>query len=204
MAFSPRLKDQAGGMRIQPVYFTRRTIEKKFENERDATERFREIMQPYFILREQVQMRHYDGSSLRIDFIGRPKNPELMPWLPWCGFELKANIEAVGDLCRALKQGAGYKDARIVDKRFPRLQGQQPQFVFVYPDAGDEDFGCCKSWYGGVVRMAGQFNVGLVRLEDYYGQRRVVLHVSATRLWSSDAGSNGQANMFGTARRRGA
>lgn len=181
----------------------RRTIERVFSSEQDAEQRFEEVFGRHFILRKQVQMKHLDGTRLRIDYLGRPKDPAQMPWLSYAGFELKATTEAIGELCSALKQAIDYRHAVITDKRFPRLHQRTPPFVFVYPDAGQEDFGGAKTVYGGAIRVAGQYNVGLARHEIYYGSSRVALHISGTLLWCSAQGSRGVAKNFGIGRRRG-
>lgn len=190
-----------------PQQYGYKTLDKSFRDEVASTERFLELMEPYFVLVPEVQMQHYDGSKMRIDFLGRPRHREDMPWLPWAGFELKARFKEIKDFCKALKQGIDYRHGVVVDKRLQNIRGMTPPFLFIWPDPSEEDYGFVKGIHGGAVRVAGQYNVGVLRHESYafYSRfgTRISLAVSGTLLWDSVVGSRGNSKTFGTARRRG-
>ncbi len=184
---------------------TRKILETSFETEKQAAQRFDELMQPYFHLIGEVWLQHYDGAKLRIDRVGVPRREARMGWAPLVGFELKKNTFGIGGLTKALNQAIDYRDCIITDARFSNFRGCRLPFVFVFPDSWDveDPHAYAQGLYGGAVRQAGRRNVGLVRWENHYGVLRLLLHASGQKLWASDAGSSKTAATFGTARGRG-
>lgn len=173
-----------------------------FPTEVEASKMFEEIMSPYFHLLPEVNLRHHDGSPMRIDWVGIPRSKEELSWLDIAGFEIKRDLRPIGKLTAALEQGRDYRDAKIIDHRCKNFRGKRLPFVFIFPDPTIE-FESRFLMHEGAVRLAGKNNVGMLKHEFHHGHPRVMLKCSAGRLWGSDIGSSKPALVIKTDKKRG-
>jgi hypothetical protein len=156
---------------------------------------FKSMIQPYFDLVAQGQMRHVDGKRLRIDYLGVPL--VVFP-AEVVGFELKGPYQGFKDYTQALKQGIDYRHSTIEDKRLARFEGVRPDFIFICYPAFERQNSTLREWANGAIRLAGRYNVGMLNLLGYrYG---VELTVGAERLWHSRNGLRADADTFATHR----
>lgn len=186
---------------------------RQFDTEQDAVYEIAGRMHEVFRLLSEVQMRHLDGTRLRMDLLAIPRKeaPEGFHRFSLIGVEVKPGYDNLRDFNRALKQAIDYRHSILADHRVKRHHEQTPPFVFIYPDFHDNPDDPAVSpiyrgGYYGSVRLAGQFNVGVIReVYNYWGhgKKELEFRVSDTPIWRSHTGwVNGVA--FGTARRRGA
>lgn len=187
-----------------------------FDTEQDAVQWVVERMAPRFKLVSEVRVEHLDGSKIRMDMVAIAREPnDLLPdhrfhRFHLIGVEVKYGYDSLRSFNRALKQAIDYRHSRIIDKRSKHHQGVVPEYVFVFPDfdpavdlTASEIY---RGGYYGAVRLAGMFNVGVIReLRPSWNVRgsQLEFRVSDTPIWRTDYGVVGPF-AFGTARRRGA
>lgn len=184
----------------------------RFVSEDEAVAELIERLAPDFQFIPEVHLRHFDGATCRIDFIAapRPQRPAYERFGRWgfIGVEVKVGCTGIGEFCKALKQCIDYCHCYINDKRATRYASAIPQCVFLWPDwqyQKNED------GYSGAVRLAGHYNVGIIRQvatpwylhQPGYPSSELEFRVSDTAIWRSHRGLCGPRE-FGTARRRGA
>lgn len=153
-------------------------------------------------LASEVHMQHPlrdDQRPLRMDYAAVISNFRPASDGPWLiGLEVKAgNDDAWRQWVRSLCQATAYRYARVCDKRSVRYRGQQPSYVFAWPDPrdlADWDPRAYLGWLDGAERLAGRFNVGTVR---YRGRGELLFCCSANPLWSTIYGPHSAPN-FGT------
>lgn len=162
----------------------------------------------YFLLLPEVQMRHMDGSKLRIDYVGYPRDETLRAAWGLVGFEIKRGYVGFKDIGRVLKQAMDYRHAVLADSRIKTRSGfvgKPLGFVFVWPPLpGFYERGgsySLNSWTEGAVRVAGHYNVGTVAFRQY--TEAPGLYVSGSRLWDASDGPADNAADFGSGRGRG-
>ncbi len=174
-----------------------------FDNEPEAVTYLHDLLKPYFHILQEVQMRHLDGTRIRIDMLLLPrKGSPVAHRFGLIGVELKSGHKELRAYHKALKQAIDYRHSRVIDKRVKNYQDETPDFVFVFPGYSEtQPFN--SQWYRGSIRLAGMFNVGAIHEVYRWGEWALEFRVSDSPVWRSDQGIVGGIN-FGTARRRGA
>lgn len=163
-----------------------------FATEAEAVREFRRLMAPYFHLLSEMQMQHYDGSRLRMDFIGVPKVEFPADVV---GFEIKRSFNSFKDVTAATKQAIDYRHSRFIDHRVKGITGETPKYVLIFPSPVFEG-GSYAGWMEGLKRAVGKFNVGFVTFVRPYWLPQddddlIECRVSDTSIWRSDHGTSG-------------
>lgn len=172
-----------------------------FPSEAEAVKYLHQRLNPYFKILQEVQMRHMDGTRVRMDMLLRPRHDVLIAQrFGLIGIELKAGHKALRNFHAALKQAIDYRHSVVIDRRAARFNGATPEFVFVYPAFPN---GRYENWHRGSMRLAGMFNVGTIHELTHWNAGTIEFRVSDSPIWRSNQGIVGHIN-FGTARRRGA
>jgi len=165
------------------------------DSEKAASEWFGRWADPWFDLHKEVQLRHHDGTRLRIDYVGVPRVPFNGDMV---GFEIKrGKFDGFKEYSQALKQAIDYRHAKIEDKRFPAWEGKIVPYVFLwFPDEEELTSSVYDGWRPGAERLAGKFNVGRVRAVRYRDDRDDLfpymrLEISTHKVWDSLRGMTG-------------
>lgn len=171
-----------------------------FITEADASAYLAARLSPFFRLIPEVRLQHFDGSRLRIDYVALPRGEFRVPLF---GIEVKLNYPSYKDFSHALKQAIDYRHSVIIDPRSQLYRGQLLPFVFVWPDFRDlSESPLETAWVFGSERLAGKFNVGLIREQhDWQGTPFIGLHLSGSPFWRSHSGSV-SGDQFGMATRK--
>lgn len=184
----------------------------QFLSEQEAVWRISGLLAPVFHVVPEVWMRHLDGTKLRMDMAAVAKDDGSgFHRFTMIGVEVKRGYKSMRDFNYALKQAIDYRHSVIVDKRSNHFQNATPEFVFVYPDFttspafSSENY---RSAYDGSIRLAGLYNVGVIRemrgiWRNGKRQSELEFRVSDSAIWRSKSGICGPS-IFGTARKRGA
>lgn len=174
-----------------------------FDNEADAVTYLTGALEPYFQIMPEAQMRHLDGTRVRMDMLLLPRaDAPVKHRRCLMGIELKAGHKDLRHYHLALKQAIDYRHSKVVDKRANKQRNKIPDYVFVFPAfLTPEEFR--SQWWRGSIRLAGMFNVGTIHEVYRWGGWALEFRVSDTVIWRSDQGVVGHIN-FGTGRKRGA
>lgn len=142
-----------------------------FESEPEAAAHLEALLEPRFILLREVWVKHWTGRRIRIDFVAKAR-PNMEPAFLGSavfGIEVKAGFHRGehGAFRSALAQGISYRHSILDDRRCPSVQGQQLQYVFIYPGPPSINRGSTARerdlWeIRGATVLAGKFNVGLL------------------------------------------
>lgn len=174
-----------------------------FATERLASAELFKMLSPYFQLVPEVRLIHHDGSKLRIDYVALVREGVEFR-TPIFGIEVKVDYHDFKDYTHSLKQCIDYRHSLIDDARSKIYRGQALPFVFLWPDVRDvRDGETYAEWAKGAERVAGKFNVGLIRHKQLWdGDQVIEFMLSGGAFWRSQSGNYGNAH-FGMARRRG-
>ncbi len=183
-----------------------------YATERDAERALIRLVIDRFTLIPQARLRLIDGRRRRMDYLAVPDAPEGFP-VPWVGIECKYGYGGFRDFTAALVQAIEYRHATVIDPRCIEYVGQQPPFVFLFPmldgtaSSEGEPASIYAGWAGGALRLAGKFNVGVIRTRPTFGIHSqpspYYFEVGADRLWDSQWGMRGRGEVYGTGRKRG-
>lgn len=178
--------------------------ERKIKNEAETRDVFEEMARPYFWLWPEVQMRHYSGERLRIDYVGLPFTRFQTGLV---GFELKGDGKGFQGFNRALKQGIDYRQSEIIDRRLSRFPWKRLLFVFIYHPRcwgrystleETESIQGYQGWLAGAARLAGLYNVGVLNTRRWGPWDGWRLEISETPLWDSKKGLRGNGLLIGS------
>jgi hypothetical protein len=136
------------------------------ENETSAI--FEQVMGEYFHLRSEVWLKHLDGSSLRIDYVGFDKRKAIIEPI---GFEVKRGRISEDDFSKftqSIRQAVDYSRCVISDQRATVANGKPLRFVFLFPcpyqiyenDNNRWHTGYRDLWAQGVLKLASESGVG--------------------------------------------
>lgn len=156
-----------------------------FENEKLARAYVETYLKVHFWLVPEVQLTHWSGKRLKIDYIAIPRSANFRA--PILGIEVKRGYGAFKDFSAVLRQSIDYRGSTICDKRSTRFQGVRLPYVFVFPAIASIDgpslTSVYQSWMKGAIRLAGQFNVGVIDDQTFW--------LSGHPWWSMDTGHHG-------------
>lgn len=155
-----------------------------FENEKLARAYVESQLGIHFWLVPEVQLEHWSGKRLKIDYIAIPRSANFR--VPIFGIEVKRGYNAFRDFSSVLRQSIDYRGSTICDKRSTRFQGERLPYVFVFPAIASVEGASAHSyqaWMKGAIRLAGQFNVGVIDDQTFW--------LSGHPWWSIDTGNHG-------------
>jgi hypothetical protein len=160
----------------------------QFKTEIMARAHLENLLEPWFILEPEVELRYEDANRLRIDYLARPRPDSNFPY-PWFGIECKRGFAGMGDYNDALKQAIDYTHSVVVDGRFDDLVNERVLRVFVFPGMPSNEnpkrpSSMAALWAGGVNRLAGKFHVGMI----YERSDGPLFEMSAVTQWSATYG----------------
>jgi hypothetical protein len=138
--------------------------------EREVVEAFSRLMSPTFKLHHEVNLKHYSGAPLRIDFVGLDRQRRIEQPI---GFELKRGGMESDDFStftHAVRQATDYAKSTIQDDRARVWVGAPLRFVFVFPcpyliyenDNRRTKTSYRDLWAQGVLKLSTEAGVGAI------------------------------------------
>lgn len=168
-----------------------------FACEDDAKRKLESLCAGTFHLIEEVRLRHWSGSGLRIDYIAAPMFDGFP--MPFFGIEVKSgvgvkNCAIDGALTKPICQCVDYNNSIICDARLGKLNGQKLDACFLFPGI---PISKRDSQLGAIENLAGGLRVGFAPTID----GEWCLTMSGQKIWSSIKGT--RRPDFGKARKLG-
>lgn len=140
-----------------------------FALEVEAEIALKAMLRPHFALRKQVHMRHWSGWLGRIDFMG----VALCDFpIDWFGIEAKRTYSQFNEFTKGVRQAISYRQSVIEEKKLPNLAGTRFPIVLLWPTPSGYGGWEANGGVGGVMRLAGQYNVGAIVTR--YGEPRFI------------------------------
>lgn len=177
----------------------------EFSSEREVKEYVKQMLLPYFFCVEEVNMVHFSGERMRIDFVCAPLTSEsAWPAVRAFGVEVKNESKDCGfkNICSSMKQCIDYQQGAIDDQRLPELRGCKLDYVLLFhawlwnraifrsdvlfSPRVEGEAGRILEWIAGAERLAGKFKVGWIRQKtNRWRPPSFEFLVCATPIWSS-------------------